>query len=150
MTLFLFCLSHLKSKCPTMVFYQWFNQMLSNLKYICLDIILLTFQSSFEVTHCFVSKYLLPSVSIFPMFLLQVLAYRLTHLSARDWALASCCWTSHPSFDFVKPAQRWPHTSIERAPSGKKINTNAVHNDWCTHNISRKKRGYLGTSCGLY
>jgi hypothetical protein len=25
-----------------------------------------------------------------------------------------------------------------------------VHNDWCTHNISRKKRGYLGTSCGLY
>ena len=46
----------------------------------------------------------------------------ITYLSARDRALASCCCsTSQPSFNFVNPAQRWPQTSIERAPSGNKI-----------------------------
>jgi hypothetical protein len=75
--------------------------------------------------------------------------YRVTHLSARDRALASCCCTSHPSFDFVKPAQRWPHTSIERAPSGKEINTNVLHHDWSTHNIPWNKWCLTtGTTCG--
>ena len=54
--------------------------------------------------------------------LLTIQHILITYLSAKDRALASCCCsTSQPSFDLVNPAQRWPQTSIERAPSGNKI-----------------------------